>query len=539
VTRPDRPARRAHRLADLGLATKILLLIGLCSLVTAGVGAGALLGMNRLGDATERMYTQDVQGTRLVGDLKFQIMSANYNSLAAAYSPDVSVRPDHQTALDEALAQIAELGTQYRALLSDDDPRVETADQVITDVATYQDLMDQGKALYATGDTEAIVELSTTKILPASTALEQTIDDLVEQQVASSDASRQESSTLVGSATVAVVAAVVIGLALGLTIGALTARRLRRALVQVLDVADGLASGDLTRTTGLDRRDEIGRVADALDGAQHALRDTLTGVVGSAQTVAHAAQRLEGSNSRVAAGSDETSSQAGVVAAAAEQVSRNVQAVAAGAEQMGASIREIAQNANEAAKVASRATDVAATTNEQVAKLGESSEQIGNVVKVITSIAEQTNLLALNATIEAARAGEAGKGFAVVAGEVKELAQQTAQATEDIAGRVEAIQSDTAAAVAAIGEISTIIASINDYQLTIASAVEEQTATTTEMSRGVTEAAAGSGDIAVNITGVATTASSTSGEIGDMHEAVANLTAVSADLLARTRTFQF
>src|SRR5690606_21069933 len=140
----------------------------------------------------------------------------------------------------------------------------------------------------------------------------------------------------------------------------------------------------------------------------------------------------------------------------------------------------------------------------------------GNVVKVITSIAEQTNLLALNATIEAARAGEAGKGFAVVASEVKDLAQETAKATEDIARRVAAIQVDTVSAVEAIAEISTIIANINDYQLTIASAVEEQTATTNEMSRSVAEAATGSGEIAANISGVAIASETSNVVIADM-----------------------
>ncbi|MGN8244990.1 methyl-accepting chemotaxis protein [Cellulomonas soli] len=316
-------------------------------------------------------------------------------------------------------------------------------------------------------------------------------------------------------------------------------RRLSRAVRGVGAALDALAEGDLTVHAPVESGDETGRMSASLGRAQGALRATLSGVVETAASVAAASEELSAAASQVSAGSEETSAQAGVVAAAAEQVSRNVQAVAAGAEEMGASIREIAQNATEAAKVAGAATGVAQATNEQVARLGASSQEIGNVVKVITSIAEQTNLLALNATIEAARAGEAGKGFAVVAGEVKELAQETAKATEDIARRVEAIQADTTGAVEAIGEISAIIASINDYQLTIASAVEEQTATTNEMSRGVGEAATGSGEIAVNITGVATAASTSAQVLSQMGGSVSELAQMAADLRGRVDAFTF
>jgi methyl-accepting chemotaxis protein len=232
----------------------------------------------------------------------------------------------------------------------------------------------------------------------------------------------------------------------------------------------------------------------------------------------------------MATNAEQAAGRADVVSAAAEQVSRNVQTVATGAEQMGASIREIAQNATDAARVAADAVQAAQLTNDAVSKLGASSQEIGNVVKVITSIAQQTNLLALNATIEAARAGEAGKGFAVVAHEVKDLAQETAKATDDISARISAIQTDTAGAVEAIEQITLVIAKINDYQNTIAAAVEEQTATTREMSRSVNEAAIGTSEIAENITGVAQAAAATSSGVVDSQRAAAELSRMSDEM---------
>jgi methyl-accepting chemotaxis protein len=182
---------------------------------------------------------------------------------------------------------------------------------------------------------------------------------------------------------------------------------------------------------------------------------------------------------------------------------------------------------------------VADRTNVTIAKLGESSAEIGNVIKVITSIAQQTNLLALNATIEAARAGEAGKGFAVVANEVKELAKQTAKATEDISRKIEAIQEDTTSAVDAIAQITTIIHQINDLQNTIASAVEEQTATTGEISRNVGEAAHGSNGIAQNISSVAQAARSTTEGASNTKSAADNLSRIAVDLQKLVAQFRY
>ncbi len=202
------------------------------------------------------------------------------------------------------------------------------------------------------------------------------------------------------------------------------------------------------------------------------------------------------------------------------------------------SIRLISSSSNESARVAKEAVSAAANAKVIVSELGNSSTKIGNVLKLITSIAQQTNLLALNATIEAARAGEAGKGFAVVAHEVKELAKETAKATNEIGLKIEAIQSSTKSAAQAIGQIDSVINQIDEISASIASAVEQQTATTNEMGRSVNEAASSANDIAQSIKGVARTAQNTTVAADQTRDAAQAMAAMAYQLQSLVGQFK-
>jgi methyl-accepting chemotaxis protein len=303
-----------------------------------------------------------------------------------------------------------------------------------------------------------------------------------------------------------------IGIVLVIGICWMVARGIVRPLRNVSDVLTGVAKGDLARESSVASTDELGKMAADLNVAITSVRSTVGSLASSATAVAGTAEDVTGASQRITASAEEVSERAARATAAAAEVSSNVDTLASASEQMDGSIGEIARNASDALRVATEAVAMAEQTGATMARLGASSTEIGNVVKTITAIAAQTNLLALNATIEAARAGDAGKGFAVVAGEVKDLAQGTAKATDDIASRVEAIQSDATLAVEAIGRIAEVIARINDYQSSIASAVEQQHVTTQETSRTVTDVAARTTEIAQTVAEMAEDANRNAGE---------------------------
>lgn len=318
----------------------------------------------------------------------------------------------------------------------------------------------------------------------------------------------------------------------------LATQELGQKVESILAVVSAASQGDLTQDIPVRGSDAIGQMGEGLGKFFADLRKSIGSIGASAMSLASASEELTTVSHQMSANAEETSAQTKVVSGATLQVSQNLQTVATGAEEMGASIKEIAKNATEAAKIANSAVRAAETANSTVSKLGDSSAEIGQVIKVITSIAQQTNLLALNATIEAARAGEAGKGFAVVANEVKELAKKTAKATEDISRKIETIQVDAKAAVDSIGTISEVINQINGISNTIATAVEEQNATTNEMARNVSEAAHGSGEIISNIAGVAEAAESTSRGASDTQKAAQQLVETSAELRRLVEQFK-
>ncbi|MDP9818807.1 methyl-accepting chemotaxis protein [Spirilliplanes yamanashiensis] len=517
----------ARWLIDRSLNAKILAIVGLLGSVCLVVGVVAIDRMGVLNDDAERLYSRGLVPVEQVESVALDIAVARRAVLNHTVSSTDAKKAEYEQDIADYDRQFDADVAEYRGNAVDP----ATVDRLVQVWAQFRQARDtQMLPASRTNDLAAAERIRDTVLAPFTREADELVQHLVEDELADGKARVEEAQATYEAGRTTLIVVMVVGLALGTLLGLWIARGIVGRVRRVSTVVAGLADGDLTRSARVDTADEIGVMATQLDTAIAALRATVDRIGGSSHTLSGSAQELATVSTQIAGNADETSARADAVSSAAEQVSVNIETVAAASEQMTASIREIASSAADAAGIARGAVDVAGHANAAVAKLGASSAEVGDIVKVITTIAEQTNLLALNATIEAARAGEAGKGFAVVASEVKDLAQETAKATEEISSRITAIQTDTGAAVEAIRQIAEVIEKINAYSDTIASAVEEQTATTSEIGRNVGEAATGSSNIAENITGVAQAAQSTSAGVAESRRAAGQLAQLSAEL---------
>jgi methyl-accepting chemotaxis protein len=519
---------------DRKVRSKILIAVGAVAL--AGIVAG-LVGVSKLGTvyrAGDKVVTYNLVPAQSLADARIQV--ANMRVTVR----DVFLLDGDGQA--KALQHVAEIDKIIDADITAYQP-------VAADPASIQQFQDEWVKYRQIRDAKAIPAAQADDLRVFVKALSEASSVAANAAALLATAAKLEAAQGLDTAATAkdayragrlqVILVLSIGILLALGLALYAARSVAMPLRRVSAAIDAVAAGNLTATAGVHSRDEVGAMATALDAANALTRAAIGAVADTANTLASRSEELSTTNRQVATAAEETGAQATAVAAAAEEVSSNVQTVAAGSEEMSASIREISQSSAEAARVADTAVSNAAEATATVGQLGASSNEIGDVLKVITAIAEQTNLLALNATIEAARAGDAGKGFAVVASEVKDLAQETARATGDITAKVTNIQSDATKATHAIVQITQVIEQINSLQTTIASAVEEQTATTNEMARNIAQAATGSGEIAANITSVANAADSTRAGVEEARTAAADLARMSTELQTLVLQFQY
>jgi methyl-accepting chemotaxis protein len=563
--------------SNMRLRTKLIggfLIVAAIAVVIGVIGAMNVRSVAKADSALYEAMTVPLSDLSVIST-NFQRVRVIIRDLVQTLDPEE--RAQYNSKIPELSAEITKAQDDYeKRILSPELKKL--LDDLKAARKVYVGYLNQIRELAKAGKSKEAYALMVGDARKAALEEQAVIDKMREMTVADAKTVAESNTALAQTSSTIMITSILFGLALALGVGWFLTSSIMRPMGAITAAAGRIALGDVNQTITHRAGDEIGKLADAFRAAIEYIKgvagaadrlgqgdltvrvehksdadvlslnfnratESLSTALGSiaqhSQALASSSEELSAVSHQMSANAEETATQSNVVAAAAEQVNKNLQTVSTATEEMSSSIKEIAKNANEAARVATSAVKTAESTNATVAKLGESSAEIGQVIKVITSIAQQTNLLALNATIEAARAGEAGKGFAVVANEVKELAKETAKATEDISRKIEAIQGDTKGAVEAIGQISAIINQINDISNTIATAVEEQTATTNEIARNVQEGAKGGSQVAENIVSVAQAAKSTTQGANDTQTAAAELARMAAELQKVVAQFKY
>jgi methyl-accepting chemotaxis protein len=559
------------RLADLRIKTKLFLLIGFLALVTCTTAADGIMRL-MAGNATLREVDQIDHAQLMASRMNQNLLIMNRSEYRVAADPSADTVRAAKEISDDNRKVFQERFDQIRAGAHADE--IPMLDRISASYHAYaaslQKSIDEAAAA-----TAAAVLPDAQKHLSETVKISRAAADALQADVRKyidflDDRSRSvnDAASAAGSTAILVLGMVAgIGLVIGVVFGSLLASMgIAGPLHRSVGELKQLAAGNLAVTiTGTDRRDECGDVAKGLDvfkqsamrardltekeqaerklqeqrsvrleGLVRAFEAQVSQLVGMLST---SSNEMEVTARSMTSTAEQTTRQAAAVAAAAQQASGGMQTVAAAAEQLSASIAEISRQVAQSAKISGKAVDDAQRTDTIVRALAEGAQKIGDVVGLITSIAGQTNLLALNATIEAARAGDAGKGFAVVASEVKNLASQTAKATEEIGTQISQIQAATKDAVDAIGSITRTIEGISAIATTIAAAVEEQGSATSEIARSVHQTAHAAQDVTVNITGVNRAAGETGEAATKVLTAAGALSKQAQSLSGEVRTF--